>query len=209
MRKALVFSLALATALAVVGSDVPARAEQPAQTTATAVAPKVFPVKFLPPPELANKPGNPTPPPEATFTLYAVVQAVNAQTNQPYSLTFPVRSFTHEAGMRDPQSGLPTGHRMHKPLVLVKELDEQASLIAAAARHDTIKLVTLVFRPHQGGDGTTQHAFLLTGVEFTAVAIKPNPNDKPTESVSFTYGELKWTYTKGGVTKEDSWPPKS
>ncbi len=63
-----------------------------------------------------------------------------------------VQGFNHEVIIpRDPQSGQPTGQRVHKPVVITKVFDKASPLPAAAGRPDLRRA------PDQGRDPVVPH----------------------------------------------------
>jgi type VI secretion system secreted protein Hcp len=123
---------------------------------------------------------------------------------------------------RDAASGLPTGKRMHKPLVIYKEVDQASPLLwNALCNNETITKWQLQFwRPSmstQGGAGAgaTENQFYTIDLTNSTVCkmemVMENNKDEGTmrfpeyEKVSFVYQAITWTWTKGGITASDDW----
>jgi type VI secretion system secreted protein Hcp len=119
---------------------------------------------------------------------------------------------------RDPASGLPTGKRMHKPLVITKQLDASSvPLQRVAADNENLREWELQFyavsiRGGVGGTETNNLTINLTGASIADINLQM-PNDKHPdlmrletfEEVAFTYQSIQWTWTEGGLTASDDW----
>lgn len=127
---------------------------------------------------------------------------------------------------RDPQSGLPTGQRMHKPLVLLLELDAATPLLFnALAKNENLKTVELtLFRPKtmvgMGAQGAGIEApemtITLTNANLATFAFKTVDKGGPEArtatgassvmlEVSFTYQKIEIDMGKGGTKGMDDW----
>jgi type VI secretion system secreted protein Hcp len=115
---------------------------------------------------------------------------------------------------RDPQSGLPSGKRIHGPLKIVKEFDKASpKLYQALCTGEHLKNVTLKWY-RIDATGSEEHYFTHTMEDAVIVEIKPYvpmaflPQNEPyrhMEEVSFTYSKIKWTWEPDGIESEDSW----
>src|SRR5262245_11694795 len=128
----------------------PALADLPVQNLPTRTQ-----LKFVPPAELAQKPGHETPA-NASYTLDVTVQGVNAQTKQGWTITIPVLSYEIKSP-RDSASGLPTGKRMHKPFIFFARKKDDSGLAQALARNEDITAVIFHFRSTT--PNVPEHAF--------------------------------------------------
>lgn len=120
---------------------------------------------------------------------------------------------------RDSESGLATGKRMHKPLVITKELDKATPLIYNSLVHnENLTEVELKFYKPQiratGGMGQEVNHFniKLTNATVASITMRMPNNKHPElkqfetyEEVAFTYEKIEWTWTEGGITGQDSW----
>jgi len=120
---------------------------------------------------------------------------------------------------RDSASGLPTGKRMHKPLVITKELDKSSPLLyQALCTNENIPELKIEFwRPQlSAAAGTGQekqfYTVSLVNANIAAIDFKMLNNKHPDlskfaefEEVSFTYQKITWTWTDGGITADDDW----
>jgi len=115
---------------------------------------------------------------------------------------------------RDPQSGFPSGKRVHGPLKIVKEFDKASpKLYQALCTGEHLKNVTLKWY-RIDATGSEQHYFTHTMEDAVVVEVKPYvpmaflPQNEPyrhMEEVSFTYSKIKWTWEPDGIESEDSW----
>jgi type VI secretion system secreted protein Hcp len=100
---------------------------------------------------------------------------------------------------RDPASGLPTGKRMHKPLTITKQIDAASPLLysACVTNENLTKVEMNLYAP----GGTTP----ATKVTLTNASCSELEHNAQTETVSFTFQKITWTYISGGITAEDDW----
>jgi type VI secretion system secreted protein Hcp len=131
-----------------------------------------------------------------------------------------VIAVSHEiVSPRDPASGLPTGKRMHKALVITKELDKSSPLLYnALTNNENIKDWTLEFWTPQikASTGTGQevqhYTIKLVNANIASITFRMPNNKHPDlmkfaeyEEVAFTYQKIIWTWNDGGVQAEDDW----
>lgn len=121
-----------------------------------------------------------------------------------------VFGFSHNIiSPRDAATGLPTGKRQHKPLVIVKELDQATPLLYnALVANENLNTVKLEWR-HYNPD--SQHVELYFTIELDSAAIisiqdySAGTMHHPMETVSFVYQRITWTWNDGGITAIDDW----
>lgn len=120
---------------------------------------------------------------------------------------------------RDPQSGLPTGQRMHKPFVITKELDKSSPVLYnMLCTNENVTEVILKFWTPQikaatGVGSEVQHYTVkltnanIAEIQFNMANIRDPALVKfaEYEQVSFTYQKIEWTWTDGGITADDDW----
>ena len=120
---------------------------------------------------------------------------------------------------RDAASGLPTGKRMHKPLVITKELDKSDPLLYnVLVNNENITKWKLEFWTPQtdqrtGTGNEVQHYTIeLENANIASIDFRMANNKHPDlmkfaeyEEVAFTYQKIMWTWTDGGITAEDDW----
>ena len=120
---------------------------------------------------------------------------------------------------RDAASGLPTGKRMHKPFVITKELDKSSPLLySVLCTNENVSEWELQFwtpqlRATSGVGNEVQHYTVkLTNANIASIAFRMANNKHPDlmkfaeyEEVAFTYQQIDWTWTDGGISASDSW----
>ena len=116
---------------------------------------------------------------------------------------------------REAGSGMATGRRQYKPLVIRKRIDKSSPLIAKAlAENQVIEGTFKFFRPNPAGDGTTEQFFTVAIKKGRVASLRQfNPDtivpatstEPPMEEVTFVFHTIAWTFTNGGVTHEDTW----
>ena len=116
---------------------------------------------------------------------------------------------------RDPASGLPTGKRMHHPLVITTHIDKATPLLYnALVNNENLPTVELdYYQTGQNGVQTLYFKIVLTNANISSInQTNLNSQDDPHlglfgeyEEVAFTYQKIEWTWTDGGITAEDDW----
>lgn len=120
---------------------------------------------------------------------------------------------------RDPQSGLPTGQRMHKPFTIVKATDAASPhLYAALCTNENLPEVTVEFWTPQikpgpsAGSEVQYYTVKLTNAGIASITgMMPNIDDPAQhkypmqEEIAFTYQKIEWIWTDGNVTASDDW----
>jgi len=116
---------------------------------------------------------------------------------------------------REASSGLATGRRQYKPLVIRKRIDKASPLLMKAlTKNEVVDGELKFFRPNLGGDGTTEQFYTVKFEKGRINSIKqyvPNTiepaksNEPPQEELAFVFHTIKWTYTNGGIEHEDKW----
>jgi type VI secretion system secreted protein Hcp len=126
-----------------------------------------------------------------------------------------VQEFRHELQVPvDPQSGQPSGSRVHKPMTITKVFDKSSPLLyqALVTGEKLIKCELKWYRTST--TGTQEHYFtmaledaIITGIE----AFMPNCQDPSQshfthlEKVSFSYRKISWDHIAAGTSGEDDW----
>ncbi|MDR3153502.1 MAG: Hcp family type VI secretion system effector [Deltaproteobacteria bacterium] len=114
---------------------------------------------------------------------------------------------------RDTHTGLPTGQRIHKPLVVTKHKDQSSPKLFKACSTGENVDVTLDFYRIKA-DGTEEKYFTVKIEEGIIVNLREYtpitflPENKPyhdMEEVSFTYSKITWTYNDGNIEFTDDW----
>lgn len=116
---------------------------------------------------------------------------------------------------REASSGMATGRRVYKPLLIRKRIDKSSPLLAKAlVENQAIDAQFKFFRPNPTGDGTTEQFYTVAIKQGRVASIKQlspdtivpsSSTEPPMEEVTFVFHTISWTYTNGGVTHEDTW----
>ena len=134
--------------------------------------------------------------------------------------TILVDSLDHTVDIpRDPQTGLPTGKRIHGPITITKLLDKSSPKLAQAlCSGEHLKEVKFEFyRINKAGKEEKYYTIKLEDAIVVAdrpwipnTLLKENGDLQHMEDVSFTYKKIIWTWEPDGIETEDSWDaPKS
>jgi type VI secretion system secreted protein Hcp len=113
-----------------------------------------------------------------------------------------------------PQTGLPTGKRVHRPMTLTKEIDKSSpKLFQALTSGEYMTSVELqYYRISPKGTEEKYYTVKLANAILTSIrAWTPNclvPGNQQMghmEDLSFTYEKVTWTFEPDGIEGEDSW----
>jgi type VI secretion system secreted protein Hcp len=126
-----------------------------------------------------------------------------------------VIAFSHEiVSPRDAASGLPTGKRMHKPLMITKEVDKSTPLLYnLLINNENIKTWKLEFwQPSSSGHEVQFYTIDLMNASIASIEQHMLNNKNPEfmkykeyENIYFCYQKITWTWKDGGITAEDDW----
>ncbi|GAB6097177.1 Hcp family type VI secretion system effector [Desulfatiferula olefinivorans] len=115
---------------------------------------------------------------------------------------------------RDPQSGLPSGKRIHGPLTIDKEIDKASPMLyQALCTGEQLSDVTIK-QYRIDPTGAEEHYFTITLEDAIIVEVSPymplaflseNEPYRHMEKVSFTYSKIKWKHEVDSKESEDSW----
>ena len=126
-----------------------------------------------------------------------------------------VHAFSNEIlSPRDPATGLPTGKRMHKPVVILKEVDRGSpQLWNAFVSNEDLTTWELKFWATEV-DGTEKQIYTISMVNAAIASMREFmlDNEDPAnsklplrEEISFTYQKIVWTWTDASITATDDW----
>lgn len=126
-----------------------------------------------------------------------------------------VQAFDHQVIIpRDPQSGQPTGQRVHKPLMITKVFDKSSPLIFnALTSGERLEKCHLAWY-RTSAKGQQEHYYSIELQDAIIVDVKsrmPNCQDPAMahfthlEDVYFTYRKIIWTHEISGTTGSDDW----
>ncbi|WP_395344299.1 Hcp family type VI secretion system effector [Ningiella sp. W23] len=126
-----------------------------------------------------------------------------------------VQAFEHQVVIpRDPQSGQPSGQRVHHPFKITKVYDKSSPKLfdALCSGERLSKVVLKWYRTSM--TGTQEHYFtheLEDAVIVNIDSLMPNAQDPAManfshmEEVSMTYRRISWTHEVAGTTGSDDW----
>jgi len=130
-----------------------------------------------------------------------------------------VIAFNHEVeSPRNASSGLATGKRQHKPLIITKEIDKSTPLLMnALTNNENLPEVILQFwQPSRSGREFQYYTVELTNASIVEIRQEMLNNKYPEnmphperEHISFVYEKITWTYEDGGITSTDDWSGRS
>lgn len=125
-----------------------------------------------------------------------------------------VQSVDHTVEVpRNPQTGQPSGVRVHLPITLCKEIDRSSPLLwMACTRGEQLTVELEFYRVEMTGKQEKYYTVKLGEAVITSMrSWTPNcldPNNQQMghmEYVSFTYKKITWTYLPDGIEGEDDW----
>lgn len=126
-----------------------------------------------------------------------------------------IEAFSHVVTVpTDPQSGQPTGQRVHKPLVVTKVFDKSSPLLYEALTRGEMlpECVLKWYRTSMAGE--QEHYFTITLTDAIITDIKaymPNCQDPGMahfthlEDVSFSYRKIDWSHEISATQGSDDW----
>jgi type VI secretion system secreted protein Hcp len=129
--------------------------------------------------------------------------------------TILCQALNHEVSIpRDPQTGLPTGKRLHSAFTITKVFDKSSpKLFQALCTGEQMKDVTFKFYRISAA-GQEEHYYTVKLENAIIVSLRPwvanclDPGKKELtdmEDVSFTYRKIIWTWVPDGVEAQDDW----
>ncbi|BBP58575.1 Hcp family type VI secretion system effector [Pseudomonas sp. St316] len=126
-----------------------------------------------------------------------------------------VQGFQHQVSVpRDPQSGQPTGQRIHHPLIITKVFDKSTPLLLGALTSAECMEEVVIQWFRTSSAGIQQHYFTTTLWDATIVEIKDymfncqdpaNAHFTHLEDVHFSYRKITWTHEVSGTSGSDDW----
>jgi type VI secretion system secreted protein Hcp len=116
---------------------------------------------------------------------------------------------------REAGSGMATGRRQYEPLLIRKRIDKSSPLLVKAlVENAKVEGAFKFFRPNPKGDGTTEQFYTVEIKDGRIASLKQmvpdtivpaSSTEPPLEEVTFVFHTIKWTFTDGGVSHEDTW----
>lgn len=126
-----------------------------------------------------------------------------------------IKGFSHSISIpRDPQSGQPSGQRVHEPIVISKLFDKSSPLLYnALTKGETLTEVELKFY-RTSYAGKPEHYFSIVLEDAIIVDIDSYVDNEegmnktqvaPMEKVSFAYRKITWRHETASTSGEDDW----
>lgn len=133
--------------------------------------------------------------------------------------TLPLVNFKYELVVpRDPASGLPTGARQHKPVVITKEWGAATpQLLQALVTNEILKSVLIEFvQTNAGGQEYVYYTVKLTNASIMSLRRYTRAGDQggqhastgdhvQLEDISFTFQKIELTSKDGNTMAMDDW----
>ena len=126
-----------------------------------------------------------------------------------------VLAVSHEIqSPRDVATGIASGKRLHKPIVITNELDKSTPhLYNLLVSNENITNLELMFYTSDTKTGKEKiHYTIELGNAHIASIVFRQPHIKVTDSklfeyeeVAFTYQKITWTWNDGGIMAHDDW----
>lgn len=153
------------------------------------------------------------------FDAYLQIEGVPGEcTAAGFEGQIEIQSYSHGVSQSAAVSastagGATTGRCNHQDLTITKELDKATTILAQKCSDGThIPSITLTLTRAGGGEPIPYMEYKLTKCIVSSVSIGGGTGSFPTESVSFNYGKIEWTYTQqkrddgsGGGKTTGSW----
>jgi len=112
---------------------------------------------------------------------------------------------------RDPQSGLPTGQRMHMGIEVVGRNCKGVPLLwQAITTNETLDPVVINFwSQHGAGAGVTQAIYYYITLTKASIMSMDHMTSEIDGTlffrIRFTYQKIQWDWKQGGITASDDW----
>ena len=113
----------------------------------------------------------------------------------------------------DQQTGQASGRRQHKPVTIVKTIDQASpKLLHALATNEVLTSVKIEFWRSSPETAGPYFTIALTNALIVDFALKSSSDQEPSgfekfeyEEIDMTYQKIEWTWTQGGITASDDW----
>ena len=112
----------------------------------------------------------------------------------------------------DSATGQASGKRVHKPITIVKVIDQASPrLLQALVTNEVLTSVKIEFWRPVPEAAAPYFIIMLTNAALAGIALAPSSEDASNEyeRVEFTYQKITWTYLETGESAEDSWIAQS
>jgi type VI secretion system secreted protein Hcp len=143
----------------------------------------------------AGPQGEPPPDPDSVAATVMVTGQKQGQFSQ---APIEVTAISHEiVSPRDPASGLPTGKRQHKPIVITMDWGASTPLFLNALTQNENLTSVLI--------GLLRDGKQVATIQLTNASISQFDQHGENVTLQFTYQKITWTWVDGGITAQDDW----
>jgi type VI secretion system secreted protein Hcp len=143
-------------------------------------------------------------------------QIKGSVTQKGYEGTIAGLSMSHSIeSPLDVRTGLPSGRRMHKPLVFIKAWDKSTPLLfnMFVTNENITQCLFSFVRPSTGAEPSTRYMTIqLTNARIASIGRSTASPDQlnefdayDLEEISLTYQKIEITWIDGGITATDDW----
>jgi len=137
-------------------------------------------------------------------------------TSQSRENTIEIFEYTQKViTAREANTGMAVGRRQYLPLTFRKRIDKASPLIAQAlTQNKVIEAEFKFYRPHHGGDGTTEQYYTVTvkGGRIASLEQKLPDTESPAtstqplmEEVSLVFADITWSHVTAHIEHSDTW----
>ncbi|EJL02427.1 MULTISPECIES: Hcp family type VI secretion system effector [Pseudomonas] len=126
-----------------------------------------------------------------------------------------VQGFQHQVSIpRDPQSGQPTGQRVHSPLVVTKVFDKASPLLLQAMTEGEVLVIVEIKWYRTSAAGIQEHYYTTTLEDAIIVEIKDymhncqdpaNSHFTHLQDVHFSFRKIRWDHVACSTMGADDW----
>ncbi|MBV8105970.1 MAG: type VI secretion system tube protein Hcp [Hyphomicrobiales bacterium] len=117
----------------------------------------------------------------------------------------------------DPATGHVTGKRIHKPVTIIKVIDQASpKLLEALVTNEVLTSVKIEFWRPAPEAAAPYFIIALTNALVTNAALSSSsgshaqaPDAHELEEIEFTYQKITWTYPENGDEAQDDWASQS
>ena len=143
----------------------------------------------------AGPQGEPPPDPDSVAATVMVTGQKQGQFSQ---APIEVTAISHEiVSPRDPASGLPTGKRQHKPIVITMDWGASTPLFLNALTQNENLTSVLI--------GLLRDGKQVATIQLTNASVSQFDQHGENVTLQFTYQKITWTWVDGGITAQDDW----
>jgi type VI secretion system secreted protein Hcp len=147
----------------------------------------------------AGPQGEPPPDPDSVAATVSVTGQVQGKFS---STPIDVTAISHEiVSPRDPASGLPTGKRQHKPIVLTMDWGASTPLFLNALTQNENLTSVLIALLSNGKQVAT--------IQLQNASVSQFDQHGENVTLQFTYQKITWTWIDGGIAATDDWESPS